>query len=202
MCLVTLTMCLVTQSCLTLCDPVDCNPPGSYVQGDSPSKNTRVGCQALLQRMFLTQWLNPGLLHCEQILYHLIHQGSPRIQDWELYPFFRGYSQCRNQTGCPALQVDSLPTKLSGKPNNNIPNPGIKPRSPTLQADSIPAELPGNPKNTGMGSLPLLQGFSQPRNQTRVSCVAGGFFTSWATREAQDSRGGHPRVSSNHQRFS
>ena len=28
------------------------------------------------------------------------------------------------------------------------------------------------------------RGSSQPRNHTRVSCIAGGFFTSWATREA------------------
>jgi len=33
----------------------------------------------LLQRIVLTQRSNPGLLHCRQILYHLSHQGSPRI---------------------------------------------------------------------------------------------------------------------------
>ena len=37
------------QSSLTLCDPMDCNTPGSFVPGDSPDKNTRVGCHALLQ---------------------------------------------------------------------------------------------------------------------------------------------------------
>ena len=37
-------MCLVTQSCPTLCDPMDCSLPGSSVNGDSPSKNTAVGC--------------------------------------------------------------------------------------------------------------------------------------------------------------
>ena len=30
------------------------------------------------------------------------------------------------------------------------------------------------------------RGSSQPRNQTQVSCIAGGFFTVWATREAQE----------------
>ena len=44
-----LLMCLVTQSCLTLCDPLDCSPPGSPVHGDSPGKNTGVGSYALLQ---------------------------------------------------------------------------------------------------------------------------------------------------------
>ena len=42
---------------------------------DSPVKNTGVGCYSLLQGMFLTQGLNPGLLHLRQILYCLSHQG-------------------------------------------------------------------------------------------------------------------------------
>ena len=37
-------LCLVTQLCLTLCDPTDCSPPGFSVYGDSPDKNTEVGC--------------------------------------------------------------------------------------------------------------------------------------------------------------
>ena len=62
-------MCLVAQSCPTLCDPMACSPPGSSVHGDSPGKNTGVGCHALLQGIFLTQGSNPGLLHCRQVLY-------------------------------------------------------------------------------------------------------------------------------------
>ena len=69
-------MCLVAQLCLTLSDPMDCSPPGSSVHLDSPDKNTGVGCHALLQRIFPIQGLNPGLLCCRQILYHLNHQGS------------------------------------------------------------------------------------------------------------------------------
>ena len=38
----------VAQSCLTLCEPMDCSPPGSC-PWDSPGKNTGVGCHALLQ---------------------------------------------------------------------------------------------------------------------------------------------------------
>ena len=68
---------LTAQSCLTLCDPVDCSLPGSFVHGDSPGKNTRVGCHALLQGFLPTQGSNPGLSHCRQILYHVSHQGSP-----------------------------------------------------------------------------------------------------------------------------
>ena len=84
-------LCLVTtQLCPTLCNPMDCSPPGSPVPGDSPGKNTGVGCHAFLQEIFPTQGLNPGLPHCRWIRYHLSHQGSPRILEWVAYPFFRG----------------------------------------------------------------------------------------------------------------
>ena len=63
------------------------------------------------------------------------------------------------------------------------PNPGIESRSPALKADSLLAELPGKTKNTDMGSLSLLRGTSQPSNKTGAFCIAGGFFTSWATRK-------------------
>ena len=68
---------LVAQSYLTICDPIDCSPPGSSVHGDSSGKNTGVGCHALLQGIFPTQGSNPGLLHCRWILCHLSHRGSP-----------------------------------------------------------------------------------------------------------------------------
>ena len=109
-------LCWVTQSCPTLCDPKNCSLQGSSVHWDFPGKNTRVGCHTLLQGIFPTQGSNLGLLHCRQILYHLCHQGSPRILEWVAYPFSRGSSW--------------------------------------------------------------------PSNQTRVSCIAGRFFTSWATRKA------------------
>ena len=60
------------------------------------------------------------------LLFHGILQA--RILEWVAFPFSR-----------------------------DLPNPGIEPRSPALQADSLPAELQGKPKNTGVGSLSLLQ---------------------------------------------
>ena len=38
-------------------------------------------------------------------------------------------------------------------------------------------------------AMPSSRGSSQPRDRTQVSCVAGGFFTIWATRDAKI----HPR---------
>ena len=68
-------MWLVTQSCVTLCDPTDCT--GSSVHGDSPGKNTGVGCHTLLQGIFPTQGMNLDLPHCRWILYCLSHQRRP-----------------------------------------------------------------------------------------------------------------------------
>ena len=52
----------------------------------TPGKNTRVGCLSLLQEIFPTQGLSPGLLHYRQILYHLrhlwlVHSGFPLLFD-------------------------------------------------------------------------------------------------------------------------
>ena len=54
-----------SQSCLTFCDP-----HGLYGPWNSPGQNTGVGSLSLLQGIFPTQGLNPGLRHCRQILYH------------------------------------------------------------------------------------------------------------------------------------
>ena len=70
-------VCLVAQLCPTLCNYMDCSLPGFSVHGDSPDKNTGVGCQSILQGIFPTQGSNPGLLLCRLILYHLSHQGNP-----------------------------------------------------------------------------------------------------------------------------
>ena len=72
---------LIVQSCLTLCNPMDYSLPGSSVHRGSPmDKNTGVGCHALLQGIFLTQELNPGLPYCRRILYQQSHQGSMLYQ--------------------------------------------------------------------------------------------------------------------------
>ena len=96
----------VAQSCPTLCDRMDC------VHGIHQAKILEWAAFPFSRGSFPTQGLNPGLPHCRRILYHLSHQGSPRILGWTAYPFSRESSQ--------------------------------------------------------------------PRNWTRVSCIAGGFLTSWA----------------------
>ena len=60
------------QLWLTVCDPMDCNPPGSFIHGILQTRTLRVGCHILLQVFFPTQGSNPSLLqllHCRWILY-------------------------------------------------------------------------------------------------------------------------------------
>ena len=62
---------LITQLCLTLCDPMDCSPPGSSVYGILQAR--------ILDRVDIPfsdlpdPGIEPGLLHCRQILCHLSH---------------------------------------------------------------------------------------------------------------------------------
>ena len=75
-----LSMCvLVTQSCLILCDPRDCSPPGSLVHGIFQARILEWVSLPFSKGVFPTLISNPGLLHCLQILYHLSHQGSPTM---------------------------------------------------------------------------------------------------------------------------
>ena len=54
---------LVTQSCLTLCDPMDCNLPRLLCQWDSTGKKTGVDSHSLLQGTFPTQGSSPLEAH-------------------------------------------------------------------------------------------------------------------------------------------
>ena len=78
-------------------------PHGLYSPWNSPGQNTGMGSLSLLQGIFPTQGLNPGLLHCRWILYQLSHKGSPRILERVAYPFSRGSSRPRNQTGVSCI---------------------------------------------------------------------------------------------------
>ena len=66
---------LVSLSCLTVCEP-GLQPSRLLCPWDSPGKTTGMGCHFPLQGILLTQGLNPGLLHCRQILFSQSHQGS------------------------------------------------------------------------------------------------------------------------------
>ena len=78
-------------------------PHGLYSPWNFPGQNTVVGSLSLLRGIFPTQELNPGLLHCRQILYQLSYKGSSRILVWVAYPVSSRFSQPRNRTGVPCI---------------------------------------------------------------------------------------------------
>ena len=91
---------LVTKSCPTLVTPWTRGSTRLLCAWDSPGKSTGVGCHFLLQGIFLTQELNPGLLHCRQILYHLSYEGSYFGQPLFLAPFSSELEKKKTTIGC------------------------------------------------------------------------------------------------------
>ena len=77
-------MCVCTQSCPILFDPMDCSLPGSSVHGIFPGKNTGVGCHFLLQRIFPTQVLNARLPHWQV-------DSSPPAPEKPMYVYIYAY---------------------------------------------------------------------------------------------------------------
>ena len=146
-------------------------PYGLYSPWNSPGQNTGVsGGLFLLQGIFPTQRLNPGLLHCRWILYQLSHKGSIRMLEWEAYPFPRGSSQPRNRTRVSCIAGVFLSSKF----------PFTSPmwsESCSVVSDSLPPHGLYSPQNspdqnTGVGSLSLLQGIfpTQRSNPGLLHC--------------------------------
>ena len=65
-----------------------------------------------------------------------------------------------------------------------FPTQGLNPGLPYCRWILYQLNHQEGPRILEWGAVPFSRGSSWPRNWTRVSCIAGGFFTSWATREA------------------
>ena len=90
-------LCWVTQSCTTLCNPMDCSPSGSSVYRNYPGRSTGVGCHALLQGSS-----QPGFKpRYPALQVDFLVSEPPRKPniEWVAHPFSRGSSWPRNQTG-------------------------------------------------------------------------------------------------------
>ena len=74
-----------------------------YSPWNSLGQHAGLSSLSLLQGIFPTQGLNPGILHCRQFLYQLSYKGSPRILEWVTYPFSSGSTQPRNWTGVSCI---------------------------------------------------------------------------------------------------
>ena len=96
-------------------------PHGLYNPWNSPGQNTGVGSLSLLQGIFQTQGLNPGLRHHRQILYQLNHKGSPKIDAiishilaWLWMSYLRAKIYNLKSKYC-SLQVSGLEAKKKTK---------------------------------------------------------------------------------------
>ena len=65
-----------------------------------------------------------------------------------------------------------------------FPTQGLKPGLPHCGQILYQLSHKGSPRILEWIACPFSSGSSRPRNRTRVSCIAGGFFTNWAIREA------------------
>ena len=100
-----LTICITIQcihtlkkkciSCLVVFNSLKSNglqPVRLRCPWNSPGKNTGMGSHSLLRGIFPTQGLNPGLLHCRKIIYHLSNQGSILLLPFNLNTIYMLYS--------------------------------------------------------------------------------------------------------------
>ena len=71
-----------------------------------------------------------------------------------------------------------------------FPTQGSNPALPHCRRTLYQLSRRGSPRTLEQVAIPFSRGSSWPRNRTRVSCIAGGFFTTWATREAQEYQSG------------
>ena len=131
-------VCVSAQPCLTLCDPVDCSPPG---------KNTGVGSYSLLQRIFPTQESNLGLPHRRQIIYCWSPQGNPilypNVPNFILIRKKKRPSWSENKGDIVGLRIPRVPTAKTGVKLAESSSPG-SPAWSQEQKSWDPEWLPGS----------------------------------------------------------
>ena len=133
---------LAAQSCLTLCDPMDCSLPGSSrlpCPWDFPGKNSAVGCHSLPQGIFPTQGSNPGVLHWQVDALPSKPPGKPEIATAVAHSR-RALSECWGHV-CMAIRSLSPWASLVAQTVKNLPaNAGD-----TGDLSLIPGRGDGNP---------------------------------------------------------
>ena len=157
---------LKSLSCVRLCDPMDCSPPGSSIHG-------------ILQGRIL-EWVAISFPRgCSQ----------PRDRTqfsciagrcFNLWATREALSECSvNWTDCICLQV-SAEGDLESHPDDQKVK--VAQSSPNL---CNPMDYILHDRLLEWVAFPFSRGCSQPRDRTHISCTAGGLFTNWAIREAQ-----------------
>ena len=155
------------QLCPTLCNPVDGSPPRLRCPWDSSGKNSGVGCHCLLQKSpwqeHMSQWVGEqGAGTCR------VYKCESRVK-----VLLGGKTRSIYKSECVCAQSLQLCLTLCDPMGFNPPGFSVH---GILQARIL-----------AWVAIPSSRGSSQPRGQTRVSCIsciAGGFFTHRVTWEA------------------
>ena len=74
-------------------------------------------------RIFPTKRSNPGVPHCRRILYHLSHQGNPRILEWVAYSFSSTSSWPRNKTEVSCIEGGFFTNRATREPQFLVQSP-------------------------------------------------------------------------------
>ena len=149
-------LCLVTQSSLTLCNLMDCRPP--------------VSVQGVLQARIL-EWVTIPF-----------SRRSSQPRDWTHVSYIEGrFFTVLATRGVDSLGYDSAIKKKELMPST-APQMDLQIVTPCVILCHLSHQ--GSPRILEWVAFPFSRGSSRARNQTSVSCIAGGFSTSWAAREA------------------
>ena len=148
------------QSCPTLCDPIDGSPTGLSVP-------------EILQARIL-EWVATSFSNAWKwkVKVKSLSRVWPSATPWTAAfqaPPLMGFSRQEYWSGVP------LPSPKVTQSRPTLCNPIDYTAHEILQARILE-----------WVASPFSRGSSQSRNRTRVSCIAGGFFTSWVAREAQE----------------
>ena len=202
----------VAKSCLTLCDPMD--PPGSSVHGISQARTlegvampSSRGLSPPIGRWVLyplshqgspkTSWYLSIFLHwsevkvaqlcptlCDPIDYTVHGILKARILEWVAFPFSRRSSQPQDRTQVSRI-AGGFFTSWTSREAQKVAQLCLtlcKPMDRSPPGSSVRGIL--RARILEWVPISFLRVSSQPRDQTQVSCIAGRFFTFWATREA------------------
>ena len=123
------------------------------------------------------EWkFHPSLHTCDLLYPHL---GFPQRKLWYEFRISKCLLKIYHKT---KWSTNDLLSVLS---QEKVSHPVV---SDSLRPHGLHSPRNSPNQNTGVGSLSFSRGSSQPRDQTQVSCIAGGFFTSWASRKAHRSQ--------------
>ena len=180
-------------SCVWLfCDPMVCSPPGSSVHGISQPRVLEWG--AVCYSRGSSQ---PSLLHWQQILYHwatrevighyeLENTSEVKWKSLSRVRLFPTLCDPMDYTAHGILQARILEWGAFPFSRGIFPTQGLNPGLPHCRWLLYQLSHKGSPRILEWVAYPFSSRSSQPRNQTRVSCIAGRFFTNSVVREAPE----------------